>query len=581
MGRTWQEETDRALPVDARASDVIALAAGDLDLDGDTDIVAHLRNGSVRIWRNDAASGAAGSGERNRSLRVRLTGRGSNRGGVGASVEMRAGSLYQKMETMAATPASGPADLTFGLGRRTAADVVRVLWPSGILQAESPPPIKPPSAFAITELDRKPSSCPYLFTWNGQRFEFVTDFLGGGEMGYWEGPGQRNTPDPVEYTRIRGDQLQAKDGRFEIRVTNELEEALFADRLQLIAIAHPRTVDVFPNEGMTEVPKPYRLYAVADQRVPHVTDDHGHDVTDRIARLDRRYPDDFQLSTFRGYAAEHTLTLDLAPTRGPAVLLLTAWTDYAFSSDNVAAHQAGLSLPAPSLEIKGTNGVWRTAIADIGIPVGRPQTIVVDLKGRLRPGEHEARIVTKMRIYWDQILVGTSTSTDGLRPVHIDPSVATLHARGFSAEVRPDGQEPPIADYDHVTSTSPWKLMPGRYTREGDVKDLLMRSDDMFVIAKPGDEIVLSFDAAAAGPLPEGWTRTFLLMGDGFSKEMDINSASPDAVEPLPFHRMTRYPYADPERYPDTPDYRRYRDTYNTRVVPKSLPPLEKVETKK
>src|SRR5207247_6994710 len=106
--------------------------------------------------------------------------------------------------------------------------------------------------------------------------------------------------------------------------------------------------------------------------------------------------------------------------------------------------------------------------------------------------------------------------------------------------------------------------MPGRYTREGDVRALLMRADDMFAIAKPGDEIALSFDEAAAGAVPTSWTRTFLLLADGFSKEMDINSASPDAVEPLPFHRMTRYPYPASEHYPDTTAYRVYRDSYNT-----------------
>ena len=66
-----------------------------------------------------------------------------------------------------------------------------------------------PSPFRVEELDRKPSSCPFLFTWNGERFEFVTDFLGGGEMGTWLAPGVFNRPDPVEYVRIRGDQLRA------------------------------------------------------------------------------------------------------------------------------------------------------------------------------------------------------------------------------------------------------------------------------------------------------------------------------------------------------------------------------------
>ncbi|MEJ7711842.1 MAG: hypothetical protein WKF84_18725 [Pyrinomonadaceae bacterium] len=75
-------------------------------------------------------------------------------------------------------------------------DAVRVLWPAGIIQAETEitPVGKPGEAVAasqslnVIEVDRKPSSCPFLYTWNGERFEFVTDFMGGGEMGAWLGP---------------------------------------------------------------------------------------------------------------------------------------------------------------------------------------------------------------------------------------------------------------------------------------------------------------------------------------------------------------------------------------------------------
>jgi tetratricopeptide (TPR) repeat protein len=609
LGQRWSDDrsakalAERPSPTDRSAEafallSAHALAFADLDADGWTDVVAATPAG-VTMFRN-------GGDARRRSLTVRLAGLVSNRSAAGAKIQVRAGSLSARMETSAATPAVAPATAVFGLGSRASADVVRVLWPSGIVQAETPS--GPESTMAIRELDRKPSSCPFLYTWNGTRFEFVTDFLGGGELGYWEGPGQRNHPDPIEYVRIRGDQLQPSDGRFEIRVTNELEEALFLDRVQLVAIAHPRGVDVFPDEGMTHPPKPFRLFIVTDERVPaRVSDDHGHDVTDRIARLDRRYPDDFALAPFRGYARTHSLALDVRdsgfgirdslgirdsnktnhaariPTNpksqipNPDVLLLTGFTDYAFSSDNLAAHQAGLSLRPPSLEIKSVGGVWRTAIADIGIPVGRPQTIVVDLAGRLRPGEHEVRIVTNMRIYWDRIFLArhaSSAASQSVELVRIDPIAAALRARGFSAEVRPDGNEPPGYDYARVTGDAGWKVMPGRYTREGDVRELLLASDDKFAIARPGDEIAIAFDAEAAGPVPEGWTRTFLLMADGFSKEMDINSASPDTVGPLPFHAMGRYP----DRLTNAPlhrsDYQRYLDLYNTRLVPRSLPPL-------
>jgi Tfp pilus assembly protein PilF len=569
LGRSWSDVSGRAIsqsgagatrPLSARG-----LVLADLNADGSTDLVTG-GSGALAFWRNSGAG---------RALRVRLRGRVSNRLGVGSKIQLRAGSLKGRTETSASTPAVAPADLVFGLGTRTEADVVRVLWPSGILQAEAvQPPPAAPAPLIIEELDRKPSSCPFLFTWNGERFEFVTDFLGGGEMGYWHAPGVRNTPDPLEYVRIRGDQLRPKDGRFEIRVTNELEEALFVDRLRLLAIAHPRDLEVYPNEGMTEAPKSFGLFAVDGGRVPRATDEHGHDVTDRLTQADRRYPDDFGLERIRGYAALHTLTLDLAPVGEAPVLLLTGWTDYAFSSDNVAAHQAGLSLSAPSLQIKDASGRWRTAIADLGIPVGRPQTIPIDLAGRLRPGEHEVRIVTNMRIYWDRILVGSAAPSDSLQPTPLDPITATLGERGFSAEVRPDGREPAAYDYGRVSLVSPWKTMAGRYTRLGDVRGLLMTTDDMFVIAKPGDEVAIAFDAAAVGPLPDGWTRTFLLLSDGFSKEMDINSASPDGVAPLPFHAMTAYPYRAPERYPDTPEHQRYQTTYNTRVVVRTVPSL-------
>ncbi|HYN23789.1 MAG TPA: hypothetical protein VES69_01950, partial [Pyrinomonadaceae bacterium] len=129
-------------------------------------------------------------------------------------------------------------------------------------------------------------------------------------------------------------------------------------------------------------------------------------------------------------------------------------------------------------------------------------------------------------------------------------------------------------DYYHVAFTSPWKVMTGHYTREGNVLELLSQSDDMFVISRPGDELRISFDATRLPFLAAGWKRTFLLYANGFSKEMDINSASPDQVAPLPFHGMSRYPYTWPEHYPLTDERRKYIEQYNTRVVTSPVPSI-------
>ena len=566
-GDAWINALDMDIEGIAARSSARVLASGDIDADGDTDLIYGVPGGGLKVWRNDG-------GNANRSLRLNLAGKVSNRSGIGSKIEIRAGSLAQKLETYSAAPAPAPADILFGLGKRTTVDAVRVLWPAGILQAETEFAGGPTKPLTLTELDRKPSSCPYLYVWNGERFEFVTDFMGGGEMGHLDAPGIYNTPDPDEYVRIRGDQLRERNGRYELRVTNELEEAVFLDRLQLISVAHPAGTEVYPNEGLTIPPQPFKIFAARNARVPAAIDEHGHDVTSRIARLDREYPDDFKPQPIRGYADDHELTLKLdadVPSRG-ALLLLTGWTDYAWSSDNLAASQSGKTLRLPALQVKDKRGRWKTVVENVGIPVGRPQTIVVDLSGKFLSASREVRIVTNMRIYWDQILIADSATNFPIQSTPLTPSIADLRWRGFSLEHTPDGREPMSYDYKKVSFTSPWKVMTGRYTREGDVRELLLESDDIFVISRPGDEVVLSFDARKLPPLRTGWTRTFLLYADGYSKEMDINSASPDQVGPLPFHGMSKYPYTWPERYPLTEKRRRHMEKYNTRVVTSPIP---------
>jgi tetratricopeptide (TPR) repeat protein len=570
LGDRFVDVSEAALG-ESRRLTVAAFAAADLDGDGDTDLVLVLADGGLRVLRNDG-------GSRNGAVRVRLSGLVSNRSGVGAKVELRAGSLQQKLETSAATPPAGPADVEFGLGGRGPADAVRVIWPSGIVQTELGPGAggaAKVALFDVKELDRKPSSCPYLYAWNGRDFGFVTDFMGGGEMGYLEEPGVYNRPDPVEYVRLRDGQLRPRQGRYELRVTNELEEALFVDRLALLAVTHPQDVEVYPYEGMTDPPKPERLIAVRGARPPlGAIDDRGHDVLERVARLDRKAPDDFRLLPVRGYAEPHTLTLELGPVAQRAVLLLTGWTDYAWSSDNVAAHQAGLSMRAPSLQVQDAAGRWVTAVEQVGIPVGRPQTVVVDLSGVFRGPSRRVRILTNMQIYWDQIEVGTIADVP-LRPVALPLVSAALSERGFSAETSPDGRSPYGYDYARVSQASPWKAIPGLYTRAGDVRELLAASDDVFVTSRPGDAIALSFDARALAPPPPGSALSFLVYSDGFSKEMDINSATPDSLGPLPFHGMSRYPYAAPEAYPLTPERARLIALYDTRLVKAPVASLE------
>jgi tetratricopeptide (TPR) repeat protein len=570
LGTSWSDVSAAlAAPAPRAVIEVAALAVADLDADGDEDALVATPSALRRLVNE--------GGNRNRSFAVQLVGRVSSRSGLGAKLEIRAGSLRQKIETSSAVPMAAPADAVFGLGQRTAPDAVRVIWVSGIVQTETETGASAEpgrrASLAVNELDRKPSSCPYLYAWNGQRFEFLTDFLGAGEMGYYEAPGVRSHPDPIEYVRIAPGRLAPRDGRYELRVTNELEEVLYLDRLRLVALDHPADVEVHPDEGMTVPPKPFRLFATRDPRTPSATDHRGRDVSSRLARTDRVFVEDLPVERIRGYAKEHALTFDLSglpPSH--TLLLLTGWTDYAFSSDNVAAHQAGLVAKPPRLEVELADGSWTTAVPQVGIPVGRPQTVVVDLAGRLGPSRR-ARVVTTMRVYWDQAKVAAPAPDVTLEPVALEPARAFLGERGFSA-VATEG-EPLDFDYERVSWLSPWKTMPGRYTREGDVLSLLAAADDTFVVSKPGDEVKLSFDASALPPLEAGRARTFLLDSHGYSKEMDINSASPDVVLPLPYEGMKAYPYAEKDAPPAARRAAQQAEAWNTRRVVRPIVPIE------
>jgi hypothetical protein len=178
-----------------------------------------------------------------------------------------------------------------------------------------------------------------------------------------------------------------------------------------------------------------------------------------------------------------------------------------------------------------------------------------------------------MWFYWDRIGVGEAVEGLDLRPVELRLSQARLRERGFSAAVAVGGFEAMSYDYSRVSWTSPWKTPPGRYTREGDVQELVGASDDLFVVSKPGDEVALSFEAPE-GP-GVGRERTFLLMGDGFSKEMDVNSASPDVVGPLPYHGMRDYPEGASERPARLRAQDERQTQYDTRVVARPLTPME------
>jgi hypothetical protein len=172
-----------------------------------------------------------------------------------------------------------------------------------------------------------------------------------------------------------------------------------------------------------------------------------------------------------------------------------------------------------------------------------------------------------MQIYWDQIFFTTNEPGIPLKKTTLAPVTADLHYRGYSRMYRKGQYGPHWFDYSRVTTGQQWRDLIGFYTRYGDVTELLLDSDDRYVIMNAGDEITITFDAGLALPSQQAWTRDFLLYTDGWIKDGDLNTAFGKTVAPLPFHAMSRYPYDETETYPRNKQHQDYLKTYNTRKV--------------
>lgn len=547
------------------------LSIADYDADGDLDFAINVNGRAPLLFRNDG-------GNQNHWIEVRLVGNSSNRYGIGVKAEAKAGALWQRHETVGAQGylSQDPPLLHFGLGQHARVDAIRLLWPNGILQSEIDRPAG--QLVEIQELDRKGTSCPILYVWNGKTYQFQTDFLGGSAYGSLLAPGVYGWPDTDEYIKLDRSVVALKDGRVAITMNNQLEEAILFDKLQLVAVDHPDAYDVYPDEKLLPGPpyEPFRILTASRPRPPAAAHDgQGRDVLTALERVDRVYPEVPDVLPFKGYSERHDLILDLGDaSKDYTVLLMNAWIDYADSSSNLAASQAGVELIPPYLQVQDEEGHWVTVIERMGFPAGLPKTMTVDLSDKFLSQSRLVRIVTNMKIYWDQILVESGSPRSDYQVHRVAPEGANLHFHGFPRPVSPDGRNPKGYRYDDLVSME-WKAHVGAYTRFGDVLPLLRHLDDQFVITRSGDEIAAEFDLRDLPALRKGWVRDYLVYVDGFGKDMDPNSAAPNFVGPLPFHGMSSFPYPTGEHYPDFPVYREYLERWNTRIVKRAIPKLE------
>lgn len=504
-----------------------------------------------------------------RSIRARASGSTGdqriNSFGIGGEMEVRTGLLYQKQ--LIASPI-----VHFGLGEHQEADMLRIIWPNGSVQAEFAELGMGATIFNEQILK---GSCPWLFSNDGEDIHFITDALWRSPLGLrinaQETAGVIQTFDRV---RIPGEKLQPVDGVYDLRITAELWETHFFDFVNLVAIDHPVGTDVFVDERFV-FPAPDLSTQIMTTPIPvqRVIDEQGDDLTGTVSEIDQDYSKSFVKTAYQGLVEDHSLIIELDDREGQRGdwLILSGWMRPTDSSINLALSQGSTQPPKGiKVEISSSDGSWVTLHEDYGFPAGKLKSILLNLEGQFSgSADKKVKISTTTEIYWDGIFQADKIDSKQMKEHSLQPVRKELRYRGFSEWNRADDRSPMLPTYREIASTNQrWRDLEGFHTRFGDVSALLTGIDDRYVIMNAGDEMVLHYESL---PQPEeGYVRTFVFESDGWVKDGDYNTEASATVLPLPYHGQADYEYSLQGSLFGDPVFQRHRMdwvNYHTRYV--------------
>lgn len=554
----------------------------DCDHDGDLDIIAVTADsGEVVIMENEGGNEnnwitvvarAVYDDPQNDSSRV-------NMHGIGSVIEVWHGG--QRQRQMITQPRTH-----LGLGTAASADLVRIVWTDGIPQnVVTKDALQGRIAIQTPQILK--GSCPYIYTWDGEKFAFFSDCLWAAPLGLVGADGTVAPTREWENLLIPGDALREKDGHYVLQLTEELWEIAYFDQVELIAVDHPADVQIFTNEkvGPPSIAN-HQIHTAQNIRMPRaIVSGDQRDLLPGLSDLDKNYVQPFENRILQGLTEEWTMEFDLGdlnqsdldqsepkPIRS-LKLFLTGWIFPTDTSLNLAIHQnPDLHPPMPPvIEIPDGHNGWKVARPFIGFPSGKTKAMVVDITEIFPEGtaDFRFRLRSSMELYFDHAFFTLNEPQFEIQTQSCPLAAADLHYRGFSRRRYADhslfrnGHSPEDYDYQSVSSESRWPTIHGRFTRFGDVTPLLEAHDDQMIVMGPGEEVTVKFTVPDK-PTPEGWKRDFVLRNVGFDKDADLNTLYGQTSEPLPFRGMSRYPY-DFDQAPNSEQYQNYLRTWQTR----------------
>lgn len=529
------------------------------------DLVGTTAAGEAVEWMN------AGTKNYNAySIRARASGGEGdariNTFGIGGEMEIRSGLLYQKQLI------SSPI-VHFGLGTYEEAEMLRIIWPNGSVQAEFAELGLGSTIFNEQVLK---GSCPWLFTNDGEEIHFITDLIWRSPLGLrinaLETAGVIQTEDRV---RIPAGLLQPVDGVYDMRVTAELWETHYFDHLSLIAVDHPVGTELFIDERFV-FPAPDLTERLLSVPVPvaAVRDMHDTDLSAIVAQPNGEHIAPFRKTKFQGLVHPHYIEIEVGESVDQGLgewLVLQGWLRPTDSSINLMLSQSSFDSPSGLMvEVADGSGGWQVLHENYGIPAGKQKSVLMDLTG-VFPDESDRRLRlhTTSEIYWDAIRKAARMPDAQMTLRELPAERMELRYRGFSRWNHADSLLPNLPDYAEITSTNQrWRDLEGYYTRFGDVTELLAETDDRYVIMNAGDELVLEY--RSPGEPAAGMKRSFILVNVGWVKDGDFNTEAGMTVLPLPYHGQSDYEYVRGGRLQDDPVFQRFPEdwvNFHTRYV--------------
>ncbi|MDA8210613.1 MAG: fibronectin type III domain-containing protein [Clostridia bacterium] len=407
----------------------------------------------------------------------------------------------------------------------------------------------------------KVDSCPFIYVWDGKEFKYSSDMSGPvlNLPKHIKLDSFKMTPYHLPLKELKPNAVN--DYEIKIRSTAQ-GEVEFIDQSRLAVLDHPPGYEIISASaeysGFIDYKPKQQFYAIAEQATTPIkaTDKYGKDISEQLAALDSKgAPVDRENPAGPDY-----YTLDFGKIQDPeyAKLVLDGWTHY--NNSNKAKQ-----VITPQVQVINSQGQWEK-VRDIGFISGDKKSMVIDLANAFKTNDHRIRIYTGIpvaKMIIDRARLDQSPPID-LKITYLDPYYADLHYRGPATQVNTTFEHPVLAK-DDVKPGEVEYVFYGKFTKFGDVKELLKDNDDRFVIMQHGDEISLKF----RNPAPvAGKVRSTVLLADFYYKQTGLPKFNPKVklpVEPLPFLGMSAYPYPAGEKYPTDAKYKEYQENWNTR----------------